>query len=56
MRTKVAKTAKSELNCIAYLLFVVPSATVGKYKERSLTAKTNPTKPTIITDTHRPGH
>ena len=46
VRTEVAKTAKSEFHCIFVCYFVVPSAAVGKYKERSLTAKTQLTKPT----------
>ena len=51
---EVAKTAKSNLNrlFVYFFYFVVPSATVGKYKEQSLTAMTNLTEPTLITDTH----
>ena len=54
MGAEVAKTAKSKLNhlFVYFFYFVVPSATVGKYKEQSLTAMTNLTEPTLITDTH----
>lgn len=54
MRTEVAKTAKKgELNRVfVYLLFIVPCAAAGKYKEGRLTKEIEPTAPTIKTHTN----
>ena len=54
---KLPKLLKAtRIALLLIFVFVAPSAPVGKYKERSLTTKTNPTTPTLITDKRRPGY
>ena len=53
---KMPKLLKANSIAFLFIYFIAPSAAVGKNKERRLTAKTNPTKSSIITDTYRPGY